>query len=301
MLPERTRAGTTGPYAQSRYFERPMGGTAAPALREAALHLDRHRHHIEIQVNRRLGREEPTPYARSEIVRRFRSFSRLASVDWNAARPSLDGLAGNAPAGLERAVEIAVEIAIELAEGNEQLTGALRELGTRFRAGIRRSMQPRSEEERSRKRNKRRPDAGRRVRAAIDRISDAYIALCLDTGTIFDLNPAAEALFGAEPESLLRRELVDLIGPKDLGEYRNLEARLDAGEDSGPATMVFKRLNGELVPVEFTVATHTIGGRRLAIFSARERSEVVLEPTYSTRTSASRGILPTRESTARST
>ncbi len=278
-----------------------MGGAAASVLREAALHLDRHRHHIEIQVNRRLGRDEPTPYARSEIVRRFRSFCRLASMDWNAARPSFDGLAGNSSAGLERAVEVAIEVATELPQ-SDALRAALQELSTRFRAGIRRTMQPRSEQEQPHGRNKKRPDAGRRVRAAIDRISDAYIAMCLDTGTIYDLNPAAEALFGAEPETLLRRELCELIGPNDLTDYRSLEARLDAGEDSGPARMLWKRLNGELVPVEFTVATHTIGGKRLAIFSARERIEVVLEtPTYSTRTTASPGILATRESTARST
>ena len=101
-------------------------------LREAAFHLDRHRHHIEIQVNRRLGRGEPTPYARSEIVRRFRSFCRLASVDWSAARPSFDGLSGNSASGLEQAVAEAVTVAVELAE-SDGLSGALRELGDRFR------------------------------------------------------------------------------------------------------------------------------------------------------------------------
>ncbi len=278
-----------------------MGGAGAAVLREAALHLDRHRHHIEIQLNRRLGRAEPTPYARSEIVRRFRSFSRLASIDWGAARPSLDGLGGNSPGALEKAVELAVQVASELA-GPGQLSDALRELGDRFRAGIRRTMQPRQGEEGPKRRRRGRPDAGRRVRAAIDRISDAYIAICLDTGTIYDLNPAAEALFGAEPEELLRRELSELIGPDDLPSYRSLESRLDAGEDSGPTRMLFKRLNDELVPVEFTVANHTIGNQRLAIFSARERTEVVTETGgYSTRTTSAAGILATRESTARST
>ena len=277
-----------------------MGGSEASLLREAALHLDRHRHHIEVQVNRRLGRGEPTPYARSEIVRRFRSFSRLASMDWSAARPSFDGLGGNSPEGLERAVEAAVEVAVELTDSSA-LRDALAELASRFRAGIRRTMQ-RSEETRSRGKGKKRPDAGRRVRAAIDRISDAYIAICLDTGTIFDLNPAAEALFGAQPDVLLRREFGEMIGPEDLVDYKSLESRLDAGEDSGPTRMLFRRVNAELVPVEFTVANHTIGGRRLAIFSARECTEDVIRSTaYSTRTKASSGIRATRESTARST
>ncbi|MCH6550837.1 MAG: PAS domain S-box protein [Planctomycetes bacterium] len=113
-------------------------------------------------------------------------------------------------------------------------------------------MQPRGTETKRRS-SKKRPDAGRRVRGAIDRISDAYIAICLDTSTIFDLNPAAETLFGAAPDILLRREFSELIAPDYLREYESLESRLDAGEDSGPMRMLFKRLSGELVPVEFTV------------------------------------------------
>ena len=68
---------------------------------------------IEAEVNRRLGRSEPPPEARAEIVRRFRTFTRLASVDIDTARPSLDGLGGNSSAALEQAISKAVEVACE--------------------------------------------------------------------------------------------------------------------------------------------------------------------------------------------
>lgn len=222
-------------------------------------------------------------------------------MDWNAAQPSFDGLGGNKSAALENTISLAVSAAGDLAPGRTDLTGALLELSERFRAGIRRSFQPRAEEEGGkRRRRKKKPNAGRRVRAAIDRIGDAYVALCLETGTVYDLNPAAEALFGAETEDLLAREFSELIAAEERGNYRNLEARLDAGEDAAPMTMRIRRLNGEIVSVELAAVNHTIGGRRLAILSVRERAELA-ESSYSTRTTSSAGISATSAVTARST
>lgn len=280
-----------------------MGDTEREVLRAAALHLDRNRTRIEFEVNRRLGRVGPPPAARGEIVRRFRTFCRLASLDWNAARPSFDGLGGQTAGGLESAI-VAATVAASDCAPTDEIREALLLLSERFRAGIRRSFAPTTaEEEKKRKRRgKRRANAGKRVRAAIDRISDAYVALCLDTGTIYDLNPAAESLFGGDTDELLARDFSQLIGKDDEITYANLEARLDAGEDAGPLYMKVRRLSGEDVPVEVRASTHTIGGRRLAILSARERTEFVSgEPGYSTRTTPSPRIISTRESTARST
>jgi PAS domain S-box-containing protein len=263
--------------------------------------MDRHRTAIDMGVSRRLGRAEPAPAVRSEVVRRFRTFCRLASLDWAAAQPSFDGLGGNSSAALENVIQTAVSVASDL-DGSPALLGALTELGEKFRAAIRRSFQPREETHKRRRNGRKKPNAGRRVRAAIDRISDAYIALCLDTGTIYDLNPAAEALFGAETDELLGRELKDFVGPEDTDGFQNLEARLDAGEDAAPMRMLFKRLGGERVPVELSAANHTIGGRRLAILSARECTEVVLQSAgYSTRTTSPAANRAISDSTARST
>lgn len=232
--------------------------------------MDRYRQAIEAEVDRRLGRGEPPPAARMEIVRRFRSFCRLACIDLAAARPSFEGLSGTSPLGLEHAIEEAVKVACDRAPPRE-VQQALRELESRFRAGIRRVMQPEDPDRREKRRRRRSPNAGRRVRAAIDRIGDAYLALCLDTGRLYDVNPAAETLLGANASQLLERSLAELISPLCKAEYEGLEARLDSGEQPGTTDLVLMRPGGGLVNVEMTVANHTIGGRRLAIFTAREK------------------------------
>lgn len=239
-------------------------------LRATALHLDRYRGVIQAEVDRRLDRAEPPPAARAEIIRRFRTFCRLSSLDYKAARPSLDGLAGNDPVALERAVEVATDVAIQCCPRGD-VASVLRDLELRFRAGIRRVMLPREAGPKSKKKRKKTPNAGKRVRSAIDRIGDAYVALCLDTGKVYDLNPAAETLLGVEAASLLQKPLVDLVSDAGRSGYRSLEARLDAGEDSGLMGLVFTRGDGGTVSTEVSIASHTIAGKRLAIFVLRER------------------------------
>lgn len=109
------------------------------------------------------------------------------------------------------------------------------------------------------------------MRGAIDRISDTYVAVNLDTNTIFDVNPAAEALFASDAARLVGAELASFIAPQDQIAWRELESRLDAGEDSGPLDLTIARPNGDFVSVEVTIASHMISGRRLAIFLVRER------------------------------
>jgi PAS domain S-box-containing protein len=111
------------------------------------------------------------------------------------------------------------------------------------------------------------------VRGAIDRISDTYVALNLDSSTIFDVNPAAEALFASDAARLIGSSLATYIAPVDQASWRELESRLDAGEDSGPIEITIARPNGDFVPVEVTIASHSISGKRLAIFIARERTK----------------------------
>ena len=239
------------------------------AFRAAVLFLDRYRRAIEGGMNQRLGREEPPPEVRLEILRRFRSFCRLASFGVTTARPSLDGLGGHGAPALERAIQTATQVALEC-DPSELVARALEILSVRFRAGIRRIVEPEAAPKRKRAR-RRLPNAGRRVRSAIDRIGDAYLALCLDTGRVHDLNPAAEDLLGTSAEKILGRSLVELIAAPDRPDFLELEARLDAGENAEPTVMGLLRQSGEQVAVELSVANHTIGGKRLAIFVARER------------------------------
>ena len=241
-------------------------------LRAAVAHLERFRSAIEVEVNRRLGRAEPAPEVRAEVIRRFRTFCRLASLSLDTARVSLDGLGGNHALALEHTVATAVDVAKSF--GPEAgIAGALDDMCARFRAGVRRILAPEEKEEKQRERAKNRPtpNAGRRVRGAIDRISDTYVALNLDSSTIFDVNPAAEALFATDSARLIGCSLSTYIAPADQLTWRELESRLDAGEDSGPLELTVARPTGDYVPVEVTIASHTIAGKRLAIFIARER------------------------------
>jgi len=241
-------------------------------LRAAVLHMERFRNAIDAEVNRRMGRAEPPPEVRGEIVRRFRSFCRLASLSPDAARPSLDGLHGNESIALEESVSQAVRVAVEC--GPEPAVGeALHQMARQFNAAIRRILQPSDDAPARRNKKRKMPNAGKRVRGAIDRISDTYLALSLDTGKIHDVNPAAEALFGCGSERLIGADFVELVAPAWRQLARDLESRLDAGEESPPVELVFSRPNGDFVSVQLSVSTHLIGGKRLAIFVARETAK----------------------------
>jgi PAS domain S-box-containing protein len=248
-----------------------MGMDEGAVLRSAVAHLERYRSAIEAEVNRRLGRVEPAPEVRAEVIRRFRTYCRLASLSLDTARVSLDGLGGNTALALENTVSAAVEVANGFG-ATPEIAGALWDMEARFRSGVRRILAP-EESEPKRERNKLRPtpNAGKRVRGAIDRISDTYVAVNLDTNTIFDVNPAAEALFASDSARLVGSSLSSFIAPNDQITWSELESRLDAGEDSGPLELTVARPNGDFVPVEVTIASHTISGRRLAIFLVRER------------------------------
>jgi PAS domain S-box-containing protein len=248
-----------------------MGMDEGSVLRAAVAHLERYRSAIEAEVNRRLGRAEPPPEVRAEVIRRFRTFCRLASLSVETARVSLDGLGGTTALALESSVHAAVEVARSLGTTPE-VSQALLDMEARFRAGVRRILAPEETEHRQ-ERNKKRPtpNAGKRVRGAIDRISDTYVAVNLDTNTIYDVNPAAEALFASDAARLIGSTLASFVAPGDQLAWNDLESRLDAGEDAGPVELTIARPNGDFVPVEVTIANHMISGRRFAIFLVRER------------------------------
>ena len=241
-------------------------------LRAAVLHMERFRNAIDAEVNRRMGRAEPPPEVRGEIVRRFRSFCRLASLSPDAARPSLDGLHGNDSIALEQSVSQAVRVAIECGP-EAPVAEVLRQVEQLFNSAIRRILQPSDDAPSRRNRKRKTPNAGKRVRGAIDRISDTYLALSLDSGMIHDVNPAAEALFGCGSQRLLGTSFSELVAPAWRQTAKALEARLDAGEESPPVELVFSRPNGDFVAVQLSVSSHMIGGKRLAIFIARETAK----------------------------
>jgi PAS domain S-box-containing protein len=168
-------------------------------------------------------------------------------------------------------VQVAVDVAL-LCGAPQDVARCLRELETRFRSGIRRAIEPGDAPQPDKKRRRQNAARRRRVRAAIDRIGDAYVALCLETGRIYDLNPAAESLFGRDAAGMLELSFAELIEASHRSAYEDLTARLEAGESTPPIDTCASRLDGARIPIELSVASHTIGGRRLAIFVMRERA-----------------------------
>src|SRR5262245_14932237 len=136
-----TRRRATWPLRADPTFCRAMSVGESATLRAAVLHMERFRNAIDAEVNRRMGRAEPPPEVRNEIVRRFRSFCRLASLSPDAARPSLDGLHGNDSIALEQSVSHAVRVAIECGP-EAPVVEALRLAEQLFNAAIRRILQP---------------------------------------------------------------------------------------------------------------------------------------------------------------
>jgi PAS domain S-box-containing protein len=92
-------------------------------------------------------------------------------------------------------------------------------------------------------------------------------------------------MFGCDTEKLLGTPFVELVAPAHRQHARDLESRLDAGESTATIDLVFLRPNGDFVSVQTSVANHTIGGRRYAIFVAREQlknlAQVPTRPTPS--------------------
>jgi PAS domain S-box-containing protein len=231
---------------------------------ELAAWLVGQRRQIEQMMAARLGPAAPGPAApESEVLRRFRSFAAAAlHRGANGAAPALDGLKPN-----ERRVMALLstwsEAAAELAGGDgDLLRSALEPLLARFRTALRTTGAGR--------RASGAPRAGRRaVTAAIDRVSDSFLAVDADSGRIVDANPAAGALLGVARDALLDVELMSFIPPA----ARNLWwTHLDAvTEGSEPHRFAadLSDASGASIAVECSVTCFATRSRTLALILAR--------------------------------
>jgi PAS domain-containing protein len=192
---------------------------------EFATFLIARRTQIEAVMTARLGPAAPGPGApESEVLRRFRSFAASALRRGNeGAAPALDGLHGNerrTAAVLDSWAEAAALVAG--AEG-EALRGALDPLLQRFRTSLRQTSPQR--------RSRGAPRARRRaVIAAIDRVSDIFLALEADSADIFlaleadsgrivDANPAAGSLLGVARDALLGIDAMSFVPEEQRGAW----------------------------------------------------------------------------------
>jgi PAS domain S-box-containing protein len=218
---------------------------------------------IEGVLAARLGPARPEAAGpESEVLRRFRSFAAAALRRGSAAQPALEGIVANEKrvaallaAWVEAAAEVAGPAGIEL---REALTPWLRTFQASLRtsaAGRGRSGAPRT--------------VRRAVNAAIDRVSDAFLAIDADTGRVVDANPAAGALLGVARDALLGVEATAFVAEDSrTGFLDELDAVAEGAEP--------RRFRGELrdahgsaIAVDCSVTAFPTRERVLALFLAR--------------------------------
>ena len=176
------------------------------ANRELAAWLISRRNEIETQMNRRLGPAAPAVSSpEAEALRRFRSYISAFIQRGVETAPALDGLRLN-QRRTEALLGAWVEAAVGIAGGaaGPRLRNTLMPLVDRFRIHIRSTG--------NRRKSRGTPRAKRRVVvAAIDRLSEAFIAIDTDTGTIEDANPAAGSLLGLDRDALLGVDAMSFV------------------------------------------------------------------------------------------
>jgi len=233
--------------------------------RELAAWLIARRRGIERVLASQLGEAAPGPGdPEAEALRRFRSFAAAALQRGAASPPSLDGLrvpeARVAPL-LEAWCGAAASVA---GERGPALRAALEPLVARFRAALR-------ETARARRRSGA-PRAGRRaVRAAIDRVADAFLAIDVDARRVVDANPAAGALLGTSRDALLGADAGSLL-PE--GEHEAWWTHLDALAEGGDARRfraTLRGADGSPLPVEASLTRYAKRAQLLALLLVRPR------------------------------
>ena len=214
----------------------------------------------------RLGPAAPGPGApESEVLRRFRSFAASALRRGNeGAAPALDGLQGNerrTAAVLDSWAEAAALVAG--AEG-EALRGALDPLLQRFRTSLRQTSPQR--------RSRGAPRARRRaVIAAIDRVSDIFLALEADSGRIVDANPAAGSLLGVARDALLGIDAMSFVPEEQRGAWWSELDAMSEGTEPRRFASSLQDATGGRITVECSLTCFATRDRTLALVLARPR------------------------------
>lgn len=230
---------------------------------ELAAWLIAQRRGIERVLAAQLGDAAPGPGApEAEALRRFRSFAAAALRRGAAAPPALDGLrvpeSRVAPL-LEAWCRAAAGVA---GERGPALRAALEPLVARFRAALRETAPAR--------RRSGAPRAGARaVRAAIDRVADAFLAIDVDARRVVDANPAAGALLGTTRDALLGADAGALL-PEEEREtwWTHLDALAEGGE-TRRFRATLRGADARPVPVEASLTRYAKRAQLLALVLLR--------------------------------
>ena len=133
----------------------------------------------------------------------------------------------------------------------------------RFRIGLR-TTQPARHASGTPRSSKRRA-----VSAGIDRISEAFLAIDVDTGRIADANPAAGALLGTTRDALLKSDLAQFLSEPTRDTWWT---QLDAvAEGAEPRRFVSDMVDcaGEVMGVDVSVTRLATRKHTLALLVAR--------------------------------
>jgi PAS domain S-box-containing protein len=230
---------------------------------ELASFLIGRRAQIEAVMTSRLGPAAPGPgSAETEVLRRFRSYAASALRHGAAAEPALDGLRANerrTAALLDAWAHSAAEVA---GESGDLLAKELGPLLARFRTSLKQTGTGR--------RSKGAPRSRRRaVLAAIDRVSDAFLALDVDDGNIVDANPAAGALLGVARDTLLGVDALSFVPePERATWWIELDAIAEGAEPRRFRTSV-QDAAGNPISVDCSITRFARRDRPLALVVAR--------------------------------
>ena len=230
---------------------------------EIASWLIARRLQIEQVMDSRLGPAAPAPGAtESEVLRRFRSYAASSLRRGASEEPALDGLRVNerrASALLAAWCEAAAEVAGPHAGSVRE---ALHPTLSSFRNALRMTNTGR------RKRGA--PRAGRRaVIAAIDRISDVFLAIDADSGRIVDANPAAGALLGVARDALIDVAATSFIPAEAQSDWWTQLDAVTEGAEPRRFTARLADKDGTPILVDCSVTRFATRSRTLALVVAR--------------------------------
>jgi PAS domain S-box-containing protein len=232
--------------------------------RQLAAWLVARRREVEQGMARAQGAALPEAASpEAEAVRRLRSFVASALLHGEEAAPALDGLrvdlARTGPlilAWLEAAAEAA-------GPDGPAVRTALEPLIARFAVALRGCDGSR------RAAGPPRASSRRAVSAAIDRVTDIFLAIDTETGRIADANPAAGALLGTSRDQLLGASALDFVPePAREGWWSELDALAEGGEPRRFAAPLLDGA-GRAVRVEACVTRFATRQRTLALVIAR--------------------------------
>ena len=230
---------------------------------EIAAWLIAKRLEIERAMAADLGSAAPKP-AEAEALRRFRSYAFTSLRRGTPVPPSLDGLRVD-----ERRVSAVVsawcEAAAEVAgQHGESVRAALQPLSLSFRNSLRTTNRGLRKRGGGAARAKRRA-----VRAAIDRICDAYLAVDADSGRIVDANPAAAALLGVARDALIDVEAKSFFPSESRSGWWTQFDAVAEGSEPRRFTASLADKSGFPIAVDCTVTLLATRNRTLALVVAR--------------------------------